>query len=135
MVRTGPALLVPPDRTNIKKAIEIFQAAIEIDPEYARPYAGIADAYNLLGLGCFARPSEFMPAAERWARKAVELNAGLAESHRPLAAFLAYYRWDWPAARREILTALRLNPGYETAHHVYAMAYLLPLGSEPFRPP
>jgi serine/threonine-protein kinase len=107
---------------GIRKGIDNFQQAIEIDPRYALAYAGLADAYNALGdfgMGSVP-PREAAAKAEAAARQAIELDEGLAEGHAALA--MAQFRCDrdWISAEKEFKRALELNPNYATAHHWYA---------------
>jgi len=104
------------------RAIQYFQQAIARDSEYAPAYAGLADAYALLGsMPNVELPrSEAMPRARTAAIKALALDEGLAEAHTSLAFVQMHFDWDWPAAEREFTRALQLNPGYPTAHHWYA---------------
>src|SRR2546429_1952780 len=105
-----------------RRAIQYFQQAIARDSEYAPAYAGLADAYALLGsMPNVELPrSEAMPRARAAALKALELDDSLAEAHTSLAFVRMHFDWDWPGAEREFVRALQLNPGYATAHHWYA---------------
>ena len=113
--------------TGMKKGIQYFQQAIEKDPTYALPYAGLADSYNVLGAYTFLPPTEAFPKAEAAARKALELDDNLAEAHASLALVRFSYNWDWSAAEREFQRATELNPGYAAARHAYAV-YLTAMG-------
>jgi TolB-like protein/DNA-binding winged helix-turn-helix (wHTH) protein/Tfp pilus assembly protein PilF len=105
------------------KAIGYFQQAIVRDPKYAQAYAGLADAYALLGsLPTVEIPrQEAMPKAKAAALKALELNDSLAEAHTSLAFVEMQYEWDWPGSEKEFKRALELNPNYATAHQWYAV--------------
>jgi len=111
---------------DFQKGIEYFQRAIAKDPGYAPAYAGLADAYSLLGsIGADVRPpNEVMPKAKEAALKAVSLDDSLAEGHTSLAYVKLSYDWDLPGAEREFKRAIDLNPGYATAHHWYAHYFL-----------
>ena len=104
-------------------AIDHFLRAIQIDPEYPEPYAGLADAYALLGsLGGASLPRrDAMNNARSIARKALELDPTLAEAHTSLAFVLMHYDWEFAAAEKEYLRAIDLNPNYPTAHQWYAV--------------
>ena len=115
---------------ELKRSIEYFERAIKQDPSYAPAYAGLADAYALLGsIGTddLLPPREAMPKAETAALKAVQLDDSLAEGHASLAYAKMSYDWDWAGAEREFKRAMELNPGYATAHQWYAH-YLLAMG-------
>jgi TolB-like protein/DNA-binding winged helix-turn-helix (wHTH) protein/Tfp pilus assembly protein PilF len=105
------------------KAIEYFNQAIARDPNYARAYAGLADAYALLGALPLAEipRSEAMAKAKAAALTALQLDDTLAEAHTSLAFVKMHYDWDWPGARTEFEHALELDPNYATAHEWYAI--------------
>jgi len=100
----------------VKKAVQFFNRAIEEDPVYALPYAGLADAYDTLAI-YVGPPGEFFPKAKAAAAKALEIDETLAEAHASLAYALMYGDWDWLAAYREFEYAIRVNPNYATAHN------------------
>ncbi len=104
------------------KAIDSFQQAIAADPGYAPAYAGLADAYALLGSSWNPSipRSQAMPKAKEAALKALQLDDSLAEAHTSLAFVKMHYEWDWPGSEREFNRALELNPNYATAHQWYA---------------
>ena len=105
---------------NLQKAIKFFKQAIEIDPNYALAYAGLANSYILLPEYAATSPQEAFPQAEQASRKAIELDNNLAEAHVALAQMRRRYLWDWDGAEREYKRAIELNPGSATAHHWYA---------------
>ena len=111
---------------SIQDAMRYFHQAIAKDPQYAQPYAGLADAWVLLGSmpNDALPPDQAMPQARQAALKAVALDDGLAEGHASLANVLLSYDWNFPAAHEHFERALRLNPGYATAHHWYAHYWL-----------
>ncbi|MGH9941491.1 MAG: tetratricopeptide repeat protein [Pyrinomonadaceae bacterium] len=101
----------------IRKGVECFQQAIDLDPNYALAYAGLADAYAFLASSTGERPPrEAYPKAKAAAEKALELDATLAEAHTSLGFFLLLYDWDFPAAERAFKRAVKLNPRYANAH-------------------
>ncbi len=104
---------------GLRKAKELFEQAIELDPAYAMAYAGLADAYNLLTIFGGSSPHDTYPKAKAAAMKALEIDPTLAEAHNSLAYTLMRYDWDWKGAEEEFKRALDLNPNYATAHHWY----------------
>jgi len=109
---------------GLKRAIEHFERATELDPSYAQAYAGLADCYSL-GVWYIPLPvSEALPKLKAAATRAVSLDEGLAEAHEAMAN-VASFEWRWSAMLREHERALELNPGYATAHHWYALGSAL----------
>jgi DNA-binding winged helix-turn-helix (wHTH) protein/TolB-like protein/Tfp pilus assembly protein PilF len=104
---------------NLKKAITCFEQAINLAPNYALAYAGLADCYNLLSLYDVMAPSEAFPKARAAALKALEMDNSLAEAHTSLAWVFWVYDWDWPSAEREFKRALELGPGYSATYDWY----------------
>ncbi|HEX7332884.1 MAG TPA: protein kinase, partial [Pyrinomonadaceae bacterium] len=104
-------------RDDYHKGIEKFGQAVEKDPSFALPYAGIADCYGLLGAYYLMDPHLAFTSARDAANKALELDPGLAEAHTSLALVHWVYDWDWTAADREFRKAIELNPRYVMAHH------------------
>jgi serine/threonine protein kinase/Tfp pilus assembly protein PilF len=106
---------------GLQRGIECFQKAIEIDPEYALPYSGIADCYYSLGWYDFLGPKEAFGKCKEMALKSLEMDPDLAEAHTSLAGALKYADWDWPGAEVAFKRAISLNPRYPTAHHFYSL--------------
>ncbi len=109
------------------KAIEYFRQAIEQDPAYALPYAGLADSFVLLGWNSYLTPKEAFPQARVAALTAIRLDPDLPESHTSLAAVLWLHDWKWNEAEKEFIRSLELAPAYPTANHWYA-EYLMTMG-------
>ena len=107
-------------KEGIKKGVEFFKKATNKDPRYALAYAGMADAYCMFAFFDLLSPAEVMPKAKEAALRAVEIDDNLAEGHASLACIKESYDWDWPAAEKEFLRALELNPNYAVAHRWYA---------------
>jgi TolB-like protein/Flp pilus assembly protein TadD len=107
---------------GLKKAVDYFNHAIAIDPNYAAAYSGLADTYALLGDWQYTvmPAKEAMPLALVAARRALELDDSLGEAHASLAFCLEGFTWDFAGADKEFQRAVELSPGYTTAHHWYA---------------
>ena len=110
-------------RTNneLQKSLEQFDEAITLDPKFAAAYAGKATAYNLLGDYDEIPGSQAGPSSEAAARRALELDPGLATAHSALAFALWKYSWDWKTAESEFQKSLALNPNNAHTHHIYAV--------------
>ena len=113
---------------GMRKALELFEKATAEDPQHAQAYAGLADAYGLLGHYGALSPAEVWTKAASNAAWAVLLDEDSAEAHTSLAHVKSTQDWDWHGAEREFQRAISLDPRYATAHHWYAMSCLAPLG-------
>jgi len=105
---------------GITEAIRYFEQAIAEDPRYAPAYTGLADSYALQLDYRSVPVAEGFALAKQYARKALELDETVAETHASLAWTLFIYDWDWEGAGREFRRALELDPRYATAHQWYA---------------
>jgi TolB-like protein/Tfp pilus assembly protein PilF/DNA-binding winged helix-turn-helix (wHTH) protein len=106
-LRREPALL---------EAIQHFESAIRIDPNFAQAYSALADCHTALGYLNARSPEETFPNAQLAAQKALELDHSLAEPHASLAYYYLYYARDWQTAELEFRKAIELNPNYALAH-------------------
>lgn len=104
---------------GFQQARQYFEQAIQIDPDYAEAWAGVADTYAFLaGELLSERPTE--EKARSAAQKAIALDPTLAEPHATLGLLAMNYDWDWHEAEAQYHRAIELNPNYPTAHHWYA---------------
>ena len=101
-----------------------MRRALELDPEYALAWAGLADGYSLHGYyGMLAPEAAAQPAREA-AAKALHLGPNLAESHNAAAQIALLFDWDWATTERSFLRALAINPAYVQAEAWYGLFYL-----------
>jgi TolB-like protein/Tfp pilus assembly protein PilF len=100
---------------SLRKAADYFQQAIDLDPNYALAYAGLADVHSILPVYAGTAPKDDVPKALIAARKAVELDGDLAEAHTALGNALVS-NGQLKLAEPEFRHALELNPNYATAH-------------------
>ncbi len=105
---------------GFEKSLEFYRQAIDIDPNYALAYAGLADSYNLLGSYGVLPLKESHPKARAAALKALEIDGELAEAHTSLATVIADYYWDWAEAEKHFKQAIALNPNYPVARYWYS---------------
>jgi len=108
---------------QLEKSREYFQKAINLQPDYAAAWSGLADYYIGKAVDGEAPPGTLMPPGEVAAKRAVELDDSLAEAHNSMAAAYYFDRWDWSAAEAESARAVALNPSFAEAHHL--RAYIL----------
>lgn len=100
-------------------AVDFFQRAIDKDPHFALPYAGIADVFNMLAEFGFIPPQQAYLKSRSLLQKAMEIDDSLSEVYSSLALITYCYEWDLPAAERHALRSIELNPQNMWAHAVY----------------
>ncbi len=105
---------------GLKKGLEYFLKAAELDPEFSLAHAGIADTYALFAFYSILPPHHVIPKARQAAEKAKELNPSRVEPYSVLAYISTFYDWDWIGARKQFEEALAINPGYAPAHYWYS---------------
>lgn len=101
------------------RALECFEQATRLDPEFAAAWAGIADVYSTLGsweAGVLPH-DEAQQKARAFAERALALDPHLAEAQTTLAYTALHYGWDPGGADAGFAAALRENPAYAAAHH------------------
>ena len=108
---------------RLESAIDYFRQALEKDPNYAAAYCGLADAHLGCAFWADQPPGEHCQKAKTYARKALEIDPALGEAHSALSYVYTVHDWNWEAAERESLEALRLSPGSAMCH-LYRSFYL-----------
>ena len=106
---------------SVKEAIRRFEEALAIDPNYAAAYAGLADSYIMLANHHILPPREGYSLGRRAAERGLSIDESLAELHTSLGWIHRLFDWDWPAAERECLRSVQLNPGYAFGRSRYAL--------------
>jgi len=109
--------LLPDD---IRQGIVYFQQAIELDPNYALAYVGIADAYRALAVGSEVAPVESFARSKAAANRSIEIDDTLSDGHATLGMTLFWGAWDWEGAEKQLRRAIELNPNDVNAHLYYA---------------
>jgi len=108
--------------TQLKRALEHFERAVDLDSRYALAHAGLADSYTAFATYRVLPPSEAYSRARAAAQRAIALNPNLSEPYSAMGLVSLYYDWDWPAAEGYFTRAIRLDPANAEAHNRYALA-------------
>jgi len=104
-------------REDLLEAIRYCEKAIEEDRNYALAYAGLADAYDNLGVRGYIAPIEGRRKAEEAARKALALDENLAEAHGALGlTYILFAPSNFALGDRELRHAIELSPSLAVAH-------------------
>ena len=105
---------------EIQKSIGFFKQALELDPNYALAYEGLAGAYRSLAIASDARPKEAFRKAKAAAQRAIEIDEQLPLPHAYLAFIHFWFDWDWAAAEKEARRAIECDPHSAPAYLAYA---------------
>lgn len=104
---------------SLQKALEYFDRAIALDPNYALAYAGKADIYAA-NSSVYLSPAEAMPKAREAVRKALEIDDRLAEAHRSMSMVKQFGDWDLAGAEQEIKRDIEIKPNDSESHLHYS---------------
>jgi TolB-like protein/DNA-binding SARP family transcriptional activator len=103
---------------ELRRAIQAFREALELDPFLARALAAMALTYIRLGIA-YLPPEDAFPHARTAAERALEVDSSLAAAHDALAFLHTEYYWQWEEAERRFRLALSLAPGSAGSHGRY----------------
>jgi TolB-like protein len=103
-----------------QKGNRYFRQAIEIDPNYALAYSGLAASYARLPIISDVPSREVLPEAKQAVMKALEIDDALTEARISLAGIKFWLEWDWQGAEEECKRAIAQNPNHPNAHARYA---------------
>src|SRR5262249_258018 len=105
-------------REDLRKAVHYNEKALAEDPNYALAYAGLADAYGILGVYRYIAPIEGRRPGGDATGKALALDDNLAESHAALGlAYVTFAPSNFSLGDRELRRAIELSPSLAIARH------------------
>jgi TolB-like protein/DNA-binding winged helix-turn-helix (wHTH) protein len=107
-----------------RQSIVFFQKAIDLQPDYAAAWSGMADSYSFATLNGEIPPQPLLEKALAAAHKAVELDDSLPEAHNSMAA-TAFLSWNLTLADSESRRALELNPNFPEGHYLHYQILLV----------
>lgn len=105
----------------LSRSAEFFQLALEKEPSDAIAWAALAQSLMVSSLFGFEGSKEVTGRIEDAARKALELDDGLPDTHLALGASLSLIGRKWQQGEQAILRALQLNGRDSTIYAVYAL--------------
>jgi TolB-like protein/DNA-binding winged helix-turn-helix (wHTH) protein len=97
-----------------------YQQAVDIQPDYALGWSGLADYYAMVAIRGEVDPLQALPQAEAAARKAVELDDSLSRAHASLGGMIFFNRGDGVQALKELTRATELDPHDGEGFHLHA---------------
>ena len=104
-------------------ALNEYQKAIDMEPDFALPWFGLSSINIYLGASGKCPPHEVYPKAKEYAQKAIQLDDRAAESHYALATVYFYHDWDWDKALQSLEKAIDLNPSFANSYLLKAMIF------------
>lgn len=115
---------------GLRRSLDYFRRALEIEPNFARAHAALAEAYGPLGYNGYMSPAEATPQMKAAALRALELDPGLVEGWTALGACAAFHEWHWSEGEAHFRRALEISANYSTAYSWYGLL-LENLGRQP----
>lgn len=109
---------------GLLKAVSFFERAVELDPEFADAYVGLADSHYLIYDYSYDTSPEIVDRAKTAIKKAIVIDANLPASYVTMGLIQTTFEWDWNAAETSLATAISLKPDFPDALHRRAMLYL-----------
>jgi tetratricopeptide (TPR) repeat protein len=106
--------------TSNQEAGQYFRKAVELQPDYAQGWAGVAFYLAAGAAEGELKPAESLAPAEAAATKAIQLDDSLPEAHLAMSSAIFFNDWDWARADKEILRAIELDPKFAEAYHFRA---------------
>ena len=104
---------------TLAEAVEYFQQAVELDPEFALAWVGLADSYYLHMLYAGLPEDEAYSNMKIALDRALSLNNQLGEAYATLGVFENMNNGDTAAAEGAFKRAVTLNPNYASARQWY----------------
>jgi TolB-like protein/Tfp pilus assembly protein PilF len=101
------------------KAIELFKAASEKDPNFALAYVGLADSYLVSTYSMRGQDKDVIPLGAAYALRALNIDPSLAEANASLG-LANTYQWNWAEAEKYFKRSIEINPNYASARHWYS---------------
>ncbi len=108
---------------TVRVAIQCFEQAIALDPDYALAYCGLADCYGILRVYGWTRAEENRDKAAAAVNTAMALDAGLAEANFSLAFYTFYFERRWRDAAPHFARARELGPRNSLIHLYSALFF------------
>lgn len=108
------------DEQSVNKALKYFQLAADLDPEWAEPYAGLANAWGLFSFFGYLPKSVTLPKVYPYLNKALELDPNSAKAHYVAAILAVWTEWDWEKGEKEFLRSIQLDPNDALTRMYYA---------------
>jgi Predicted integral membrane protein len=108
---------------DTRKAIECFEKAIALEPDYANAYAMAAASFAFLGATGQMQPKEAFKVVHKYSDKALLLDGSLAAGYVAKGSAYLFYDWKWKKAYDSLVKAIELNPATAGAYQLLSFYY------------
>jgi len=105
---------------NSRRAVELFEEAVKLDPNYAQAYAGLAFAHRTVSIFGGHQHEEYAKSRQA-VQRALGLDNNLSSAHTILGEIEFSYEWNFPEAEKELRLGIALDPTSGFAHRFYAI--------------
>ncbi|HZY72487.1 MAG TPA: winged helix-turn-helix domain-containing protein [Edaphobacter sp.] len=109
---------------SLEKAFTSYQRAIDLEPEWAPPYAALAEAHRVADFPKYILSHDFVVLSCRLTARALALDPDNAQAHATMGAVKAIYEWRWAEGEEQIRKALSLSPQSSQVEHLYSVVLL-----------
>lgn len=101
----------------LKSSIAAYQRAVELDPNFAEAYVGMADSYYTIADYAYDTNPEIAETARRNLARGMELRPELANAYTTRSLIESTSDWNWKAAEASARKAVELLPNSASGHH------------------
>lgn len=109
---------------SLAKAAECYQTAMALEPDWAPPYAGLAETKRIQAYAGNPSYIEVVERTKALTGRALSLDPSSAQAHATLGSVIAMYLWKWEEGEERIQLALENNPRSAQVEHLYSMVLL-----------
>jgi serine/threonine-protein kinase len=106
--------------SDLRRALELFQQAVDIQPDWALGYAALAQTNLVMASWSALPPGEAYPRARDIAQKALEIDPDLGSAWACLGGVESEWHWDWKKADEYFRKAIELEPNNASSHQWYS---------------
>jgi len=110
---------------DAKKALSLYEKAVELDPNYTKSYLGLADCYSFLGTTGFMSFEEAWEKSIQYTNQAVELKDKSSGVHYQLSNMAFFIECDYGKSLKEMKKAIAINPNNAEAQQFISFLYII----------
>ncbi|MCH9026658.1 MAG: tetratricopeptide repeat protein [Proteobacteria bacterium] len=117
----GRAAYYKREYASMIQSIAYYEQAIAVDPDFAKAYSSLAEAWVLLAMWGYVDASEAMRNSLRAAQRALQLDDSLPGTQVVLGSIAHWHEWNNEKAEPHFRRAIKLDPNYPTTRNWYSV--------------